>query len=234
MKHFSHSAPLILLVEDESGIAEALLYIFKQEGFSVIWVQNGGEALDQAFKESPHCIVLDVGLPDLSGFEVARKIRKESEVPILFLTARNDEVDKIQGFEIGADDYIVKPFSAREVVARIKAILRRSSSEVHTESIYHRGMFSIDEQRYSITYSGVELSLSRYEYRILMVLLEHPGWVYSRDKLMQRVWETPEMSLERTVDTHIKTIRSKLREIRADFEPILTHRGVGYSIKCEP
>ena len=192
---------------------------------------------------SPALIILDIGLPDASGFDVCREIRKSSNIPLLFLTARGEEIDRIMGLELGADDYVTKPFSGREVVARVRALLRRSSPDHSTADLSTRHLseplqthskhprFTVDAAKFIISFDTVPIPLSRYEYRLLLVLLARPGRVYSREELMNRAWETPEMSLERTVDTHIKTIRAKLRSIAAEEDLIITHRGLGYSLR---
>lgn len=225
-------AQKILIVEDEGSIADTLVYALNTEGFDVTWCATSGDALDSFQENSFDLIVLDVGLPDRDGFELCKDIRKTSDIPIIFLTARSSEVDRIVGLEIGGDDYVAKPFSPREVAARVKAVLRRTSgNSVTDEPANHDSLFSIDPQRMQIAFAGELLELSRYEYRILEVLLRHPGWVYSREKLMDLVWESPASSSDRTVDTHVKTLRAKLRAIKPDFDPIQTHRGVGYSLR---
>ncbi len=219
----------ILIFEDEASIADALIYALETEGFEPTRVATAANGLKAFGSQAFDLLVLDVGLPDLSGFEVCKQIRKQSQVPILFLTARSDEIDRVVGFEIGADDYVVKPFSPREVTARIKAVLRRVQPAEDAKPSGARG-FAVDEQRRAIRFEGVPLELSRYEYGLLKTLIEAPGRVFSRTQLMERVWEEPDMSLERTVDAHIKSIRSKLRSVAPDRELIDTHRGVGYSL----
>jgi two-component system catabolic regulation response regulator CreB len=175
-------------------------------------------------------IVLDIGLPDISGVELCKEIRKTRAVPIIFLTAKTDEIDRVVGLEIGADDYVVKPFSPRELSARIRAILRRTQKAAALAEPEQR-VFQIDETRRRITYFGAAVDLSRYEYNLLKVLIARPGHVLSRDRLMDLAWEEPEASTDRTVDAHIKTIRAKLKAIKPELDPITTHRGIGYSLK---
>ena len=177
---------------------------------------------------------VDVGLPDQSGFDVCRELRKTSQVPVIFLTARSSEVDRVVGLELGADDYVTKPFSPRELSARVRANIRRAqlgSPEASVPEISEKVPFRIDYERCVIFFYEDALSLSRYEYRLLAALVEKPGRVYSRAQLMDVAWEEPDASMERTVDTHIKSLRSKLRELREDLDPIVTHRGHGYSFK---
>jgi len=177
-------------------------------------------------------VVLDIGLPDVSGVEVCRRIRQRHDVPVIFLTARGGEVDRVVGLELGADDYVIKPFSPRELAARAKAVLRRARSAGSASQSPPSGTaFKLDEERRQITYFGRPLELSRYEYKLLAVLLKRPGRVYSRDELLELVWDAPEASLDRTVDAHVKNLRAKLRDIRPDADPIATHRGMGYSLK---
>jgi len=224
----------ILVVEDEPAVADTITYALETEGFQAIWKPTGEEGRVTLQEEEIHLVVLDVGLPDCSGFELCKEIRTFSQVPVIFLTARADEIDRVVGLEIGGDDYVVKPFSPRELTARVKAILRRVSSENELESGEQHLDFSVDEHKKTILYHGVTLELSRYEYRLLKTLVDHPGWVFSREKLKSLVWEDPHASMDRTVDAHVKMLRAKLREIRAEDNPIKTHRGQGYSLGDEP
>lgn len=220
----------ILLVEDETSIADNVRVALRQEGFTLDHAKTAAEGLRYATGGGGHSLlILDVGLPDRSGFELCKTIRKTSQTPILFLTARSEEVDKIIGFEIGGDDYLTKPFSPRELVARVRAILKRAQPQTAGPKAY--GLFIIDPEKVRVTFDGTALTLSRYEFRLLEVLLRRPGVVFSRTQLMETVWEDPGMSLERTVDTHIKSIRAKLKEVRPDLNLIETHRGLGYSLK---
>jgi two-component system catabolic regulation response regulator CreB len=222
----------ILVVEDEPAIADTITYALQTEGFEVAWCTTAGEALRVLDENGVSLIVLDVGLPDRNGFDLCKEIRKTSAVPVIFLTARSDEIDRVVGLEIGGDDYVSKPFSPRELAARVKAVLRRvPSKEEASASGEGQSPFVVDKPRMQIAYYGQPLELSRYEFRILEILLRRPGWVYSRDKLMEMAWEEPDVSMDRTVDTHIKTIRAKLRAIRPGMDPIQTHRGLGYSMK---
>ena len=221
----------ILIVEDESSIADTLAYALRAEGFETLWCNRGERALASLTTFKPSLIILDVGLPDRSGFELCKEIRQTSRVPIIFLTARNEEVDRILGLELGADDYVTKPFSPRELAARVKAILRRVSESSNSQVRIESRSFVIDESRHVATFLGQTLDLTRYEYRLLRLLVKRPGRVYSREALMGLAWESPEMSLDRTVDTHIKTLRSKLRLIDPKRDYIVTHRGVGYSLR---
>ena len=222
----------ILVAEDEPAIADTIIYALRTEGFEVAWCSTGQALLEQFEKQSADLIILDVGLPDCNGFELCKDIRKTSMVPIIFLTARNSEVDRVVGLEIGGDDYVSKPFSPRELAARVKAVLRRMPNVQHdVEAPEDSSPFKVDEGRMKIFYYGEALELSRYEYRILEVLIKRPGQIYSRDKLMEMVWEAPEFSGDRTVDTHIKTLRAKLKTVKPELDPIQTHRGIGYSLR---
>ena len=223
----------ILLIEDESSIADNVIYSLKAEGYVVNWEAEGRQGLEILPQKNIDLVILDVGLPDISGFEVCKEIRKTSDVPIIFLTARADEIDRVVGLEIGADDYVVKPFSPRELVARVKVILRRGrndkNDDKNNEATATR--FSLDEEKRQISFCDSVLDLTTYEYGILTVLLKHPERVYSRAQLMNLVWPSPEESFERAVDTHIKTLRAKLRTVDSHDESLVTHRGVGYSLK---
>ncbi len=240
----------ILIVEDEPAIADTLIYALKTEGFAPEWCATGRAglaALEVAARAGrPFAlVVLDVGLPDGTGFEVCKTIRKTSGVPVIFLTARNAELDRVLGLELGGDDYLVKPFSPRELTARVKAILRRVAPAAVAgggakEEAVATGEFVVDEVRCVIAFRGVALELTRYEFRLLKVLVAQPGRVFSRDQLMNAVWEDPGASLDRTVDAHVKTVRAKLRAVMtangavgddAAGDPIQTHRGLGYSLR---
>jgi two-component system catabolic regulation response regulator CreB len=231
----------ILIVEDEAAIADSLTYALRTEGFIPHHVSLGEAAL-QALRPGGdtqyQLVVLDIGLPDINGFEVCRKLRQFSDVPVIFLTARSDEIDRVVGLEIGADDYVVKPFSPRELVARIRVILRRlipTPTPMQTprstpDAIAPASAFELRALEARILFHGQSLDLTRYEYLLLKTFLEHPGHVLSRAQLMDRVWEDAPDTLERTVDAHIKSLRAKLRMVRADSDPIQTHRGMGYSL----
>lgn len=227
------AAVSILIIEDEPAIADTLVYALKTDGFRPVWLRTGRAGLDALAVDPFALVVLDVGLPDENGFEICKKIRAQSAVPILFLTARNTEIDRVVGLEIGGDDYVTKPFSPREVTARVKAILRRTSGELSASannSDTPRGL-KIDAARCEVSVNGRALELTRYEFRLLSVLAARPGRVFSRDVLMEQAWEDPGSSTDRTVDAHIKSLRAKLREVAPDVEFIKTHRGLGYSLK---
>jgi two-component system, OmpR family, catabolic regulation response regulator CreB len=215
----------ILIIEDEKSIADVLAYALKSEGFVTQHCTLGSEGLEQLRSGNHALAVMDVGLPDMNGFEVCREARKFCDTPILFLTARSDEVDRIVGLEIGADDYVTKPFSPREVVARVRVILRRHNSK----SVPAATWFDVDADSARIRFCGSTLNLTRYEFLLLQYLLTQPGRIYSRELLMDAIWGDALDTSDRTVDTHIKTLRAKLKAVRDDLEPILTHRGMGYS-----
>jgi two-component system catabolic regulation response regulator CreB len=223
----------ILIVEDESAIADTLAYALTTDGFTAHHVTLGQSALDllrSPASPRPVLIVLDVGLPDMSGFDVCRRLRQFSDTPVIFLTARSDEIDRIVGLEIGADDYVTKPFSPRELVARIRAVLRRLQATGTTSASTQFDLRS-DEGR--VLYHGQNLLLTRYEYLLLKTLIERPGQLFSRAQLMDLVWTNATETLERTVDAHVKALRGKLRLINPDDDPIQTHRGMGYSLTAK-
>lgn len=233
----------ILIIEDEPAIADTLLYALKTEGFEPHWCATGQAGLGALTVQDFALVVLDVGLPDGSGFEFCKSIRTSSSVPIIFLTARASEIDRVVGLEIGGDDYLIKPFSPRELTARVKAILRRTNGHGTTSPSHLApptsvtpttpvtATFTLDDARCQIAYRGRTLDLTRYEFRLLKALLAQPGRVFSRDQLMTAAWEEPASSLDRTVDAHIKTLRAKLRAIDQTTDPIQTHRGLGYSLR---
>jgi len=223
--------PTILVVEDEPAIADTIQYALESEGFRCLRLEVGAGVVEVLDRQPVALVVLDIGLPDMSGIEVCRRIREHHDVPVIFLTARSGEVDRVVGLELGADDYVTKPFSPRELAARAKAVLRRARSGGSAAPPPPKTAFALDEERRQISYFGTVLDLSRYEYKLLCVLLKKPGRVYSRDQLLEMVWDAPEASLDRTVDAHVKNLRAKLRDIRPDLDPIATHRGTGYSLK---
>lgn len=220
-----------MIVDDEASIADMILYALETDGFEPLWAATGGEGLQLLRDGSIALVILDVGLPDCNGFDLFKEIRRQSDVPVLFLTARSGEIDRVLGLELGADDYVSKPFSPRELSARVKAILRRSGSRTTETGSRPRLPFTVDAARFCISYQGSPLKLSRYEFKILRLFIERPGQVFSRGRLMDMLWEEAEHSLERTIDTHIKTLRAKLKEVDPAVDPIKTHRGLGYSLR---
>lgn len=220
----------ILIVEDEPAIMENICYALETDGFQTLSLYEGEKVMNVLENERIDLVILDIGLPDINGMELCKRIRKSCSVPVMFLTARSQEVDRVVGLEIGADDYVVKPFSPREVSARVKAILRRTAGTVAAEK-NNLTAFHIDESRRQITFHGQILELSRYEYEILKILIRRAGHVLTRDMIMEMVWDDPYASMDRTVDAHIKNIRAKLRRVYPHNDPITTHRGIGYSLK---
>ncbi len=221
--------PRVLIVEDEPAIVDTIQYALETEGFETARLSSGRPVIDYLERNSVDLIVLDIGLPDMNGLDLCREIRKNLTTPIIFLTARIDEVDRVVGLEIGGDDYVTKPFSPRELSARVRAVLRRTL--VDENSCRGSKVFEINESKRLVFYHGKTMDLSRYEYEILKIFVRRPGHVYSREMLMDLVWEQPEASLDRTVDAHIKNIRAKLKAIVPDCDPIVTHRGTGYSLR---
>ncbi len=220
----------IVIVEDEPAIMDNIQYALETEGFETVCFSSGSPVLPFLARTRVDMIILDIGLPDVSGLELCKEIRKDLSVPVIFLTARTEEVDRVVGLEIGGDDYVTKPFSPRELAARVKAVLRRTLYQgvgCRTAG----GAFQVNESKRQVLYQGKVLELSRYEYEILRTFVRRPGHVYSREQLMDLVWDEPESSLDRTVDAHIKNIRSKLKAVRPDRDPIVTHRGTGYSLR---
>lgn len=219
----------IFIVEDELSIAQTVQFALEAEGFTVEHFASGSACLDALATRTPSLILLDVGLTDGSGFEFFRRIRQITDTPVIYMTARDAEIDRVAGLEMGADDYIVKPFSLRELVARVRVVLRRietaSAANVVTPDI-----FRIDTVRRLIHYHAKPLDLTLHEYRLLETLLSQPERVFTRGQLLERGWDDPDHRLERTIDSHIKSLRNKLRRIKPDADPICTHRGVGYSL----
>ncbi|MDH0628731.1 two-component system response regulator CreB [Pseudomonas mosselii] len=223
--------PHILIVEDESAIADTLVYALQADGHSTEWVTLGSAAVEQQRQRPADLVILDIGLPDINGFETCRQLRRFSEVPVMFLSARDAEIDRVLGLEIGADDYVVKPFSPREVAARVRAILKRMAprSDAASESM----PFQLDTLAMRISYRGQPLTLTRHEFRLLQSLLAQPRRVFSREQLLDGLGVASDVGYERTIDSHIKSLRAKLRQVAPDAEAIQTHRGLGYSYSPE-
>ena len=230
----SSPRPTVLVVEDEASIAETITYALQTDGFTPVWKNTGRAGLAVLAAQPVALVVLDVGLPDMSGLDVCRELRKKHSVPVIFLTARSGEVDRIVGLELGADDYLAKPFSPRELTARIRAVLRRTQAGGGSAAASSGGGlpagWAHDEAKCRISFRDKPLDLTRNEYRLLGALLASPGRVFSREQLMEAAWDDPGASLDRTVDAHVKTVRAKLRAVAPDADPIVTHRGLGYSL----
>ena len=271
--------PHIVLIEDESSIADTLSFILQREGFLVSWYGLAQEGLKRIEQGDVDLLILDVGLPDANGLDVLKQLRKTSELPVIMLTARGEEMDKVLGLELGADDYVVKPFSPREVAARVKTVLKRQASTASTSTSNTTNIaapanannlvsnsnaalnsnsnssltiasnsshttadlansansashgFLLDEAGLRIYFLDQVLSLTPSEFKILRCLIQRPGKVWSRAQLLEELGDSALDSFERTVDTHIKSTRLKLKAIHAQYDPIETHRGFGYSLK---
>ena len=227
------SGQRILVVDDEPAIADTVVYALSTEGFAPQWVASGEAALAAAAASDFALAIVDIGLPDINGFELFRQlVAAHPGLPVIFLTARSGEIDRVVGLELGADDYVAKPFSPRELVARVRTVLRRAQRQPPPAASPAQG-FTVDDERKQIRYRGSALDLSRIEYRLLKVLIERPGRVFSRDELMTRAWDDPAAAFDRTVDAHVKTLRAKLRAVAPEADPIVTHRGMGYSLRDE-
>ena len=219
----------ILIVEDEPAISDNIQFVLESEGLETVRVATGLAATPILDEGTIDLIIIDIGLPDINGLDLLKEIRRTRSTPIILLTARTAEIDRVLGLEIGADDYIAKPFSPRELAARVKAVLRRCQRTTASKSTVEA--FAVNTSKRAIAFFGTPLELSKYEYEILRRFIERKGHVFSREQLMNLVWEQPETSLDRTIDAHIKNIRAKLRAVRPDIEPIVTHRGSGYSLR---
>jgi DNA-binding response OmpR family regulator len=219
----------ILVVEDDPRISDVLEYALKADGYEVRTAQRGRDAAEIARRSAPGLIVLDVGLPDIDGFEVCRIVRTFSDVPVIFLTSRSDEIDRVVGLEIGGDDYMVKPFSPRELLARIKAIRRRNQRpeappSSGSKSQLQYGPITIDPEKFCIHCHGREISLTAQEFKLLELFVRHPGRVFTRQQVLDRAWGDDVFVADRTIDVHVKSLRRKF----GDLEFIETVRGVGY------
>jgi len=230
--------PVILIVEDEKEIADTLTYALRGESFEPVWVATAEQALQQTKQSDIALAILDVGLPDTSGFELLKSIRKSgSQIPVIFLTARSEEIDRVVGLELGADDYVCKPFSPREVVTRVKVILKRvqkqsndtQSSQESTQS--NDNVFEHKVKQRAISLNGTTLELTRAEYELMVTFLSQTSRVFSRRQLIDKIWSSNHPSDDRAIDTHIKTLRAKLKTHNPHKEFIVTHRGFGYSLE---
>ena len=215
----------ILIVEDDRTIAESIIFILEQDSFSCKWFDNGRDALDYGEKNAVDLMLLDVGLPDMSGFDILREVRTKSDLPVVIISARDDESDQVLALEgLGANGYITKPFSPRLVVAHVRAQLRRKRTDNNPES-----KFSINQALQRVIFHNQELTLTPAEFKILSHLIKNPNEVHTRKYLMSIIWDRPHGSDVKTINTHIKSIRKRLQEID-EIDPIETHRGMGYSL----
>ena len=217
----------ILVVEDEKTIADILVFNLGREGYDTMAAYDGAEGLHKALTESPDLILLDVMLPEMDGFEVCRRVRAQSDIPIIMLTAREEEADKVMGLELGADDYITKPFSMRELMARVKTNLRRANLFVSA-----LGGFTVDRNTYRAFYNGQDLGLTLKEYKLLALLLGKAGMTVDRDTLFRSVWGEDYVGETRTLDMHIATLREKIKEA-GGYDAIVTVRGIGYRFESK-
>ena len=216
----------ILIVEDDRTIAESIAFILEQDSFSCQWFDNGRDTLDYIENNEVDLMLLDVGLPDMSGFDVLRKVRIKSDLPVIIISARDDESDQVLGLEgLGANGYITKPFSPRLVVAHVRSQLRRDRTDKNPKS-----KFSINQAMQRVLFHNQELVLTPAEFKILSHLIKHPNQVHTREYLMSIIWDRPHGSDEKTINTHIKSIRKRLHEIDEMNDYIETHRGIGYSL----
>jgi len=220
---------LVLIVEDESVIAETIIFALESEGLNTKWVTTGQDALAYISQSTPNLVILDVGLPDQSGFEVCKNIRSFSNIPILFLTSRSSDLDEVRGLESGADDYITKPFTPQVLALRVLNKLKRFKNSSHAS--LDGGVLLDDRAAKTISLEGVNIDLTRYEYLILSQMMSYPNRKYSREELLSAASLDSE-SFDRTVDTHIKTIRKKIVSVKFGYNPIKTHRNLGYSYEA--
>jgi DNA-binding response OmpR family regulator len=220
----------VLIVEDDRNTAALVATYLEREGFSTLTACDGEEALEMAERHDPGFVILDVMLPKLDGWDVCRRLRKRSDVPILMLTAREEEIDRVMGLSLGADDYVIKPFSPRELVERVKAILRRTGGFRRKEGVLSHGSLVLDPEKRRVTLDGREVNLTSSEYALLHALMGAPGRAFSRDELLSRVYPHGEAVVDRVVDVHIGKLRQKLGEDPEKPRHILTVRGYGYRL----
>ena len=223
----------VIIIEDERDLAELLAFNLQKEGWQTLIAPDGKTGLDLVTSELPDMVILDLMLPEISGTEVCKLLRKQestSSIPVIMVTAKGEEIDRVVGFEVGADDYLVKPFSTRELLLRIKAVRRRTSPASTGEKLLSRGALTVDTERHRVVVAGQEISLTSTEFKLLLTLAERPGRLQSRERLLQDVWGYSSDADTRTVDTHITRLRTKLGEAG---EMIRTVRGFGYKLEVE-
>jgi two-component system phosphate regulon response regulator PhoB len=223
----------VIIIEDERDLAELLAFNLQKEGWQTLFALDGKAGLELVSNELPDIVILDLMLPEISGIEVCKLLRKQERtaaIPIIMVTAKGEEIDRVVGFEVGADDYLVKPFSTRELLLRIKAVMRRTSPAAAEEKLLSRGALSIDISRHRVTVKDQEIVLTSTEFKLLLLLAERPGRVQSRERLLQDVWGYSSDADTRTVDTHITRLRTKMGSAG---EMIRTVRGYGYKLEVE-
>ena len=226
----------IMVVDDEEDIRELIIYNLKKDGFTVSSASDGEEALKQIRAGHVDLLVLDLMLPGIQGMELCRTVRnnpKTKDLPIIMLTAKGEEVDRILGLEIGADDYITKPFSPRELVARVKAVLRRISEKTSDEKVITIGRLSINKETYTVSKNNIPVMLSSTEFKLLLYLVERKGKIFSRDQLLDAVWKDEAFVEPRTVDVHIRRLRTQIEDDPSEPQYIKTRRGIGYYVDAE-
>ncbi len=225
----SYKPSLILIVEDDRKTASLVALYLEREGFKTISAYDGKQALDLARQHSPIFVILDLMLPNVDGWEICRELRRSSDVPLLILTAREEEMDRVLGLSLGADDYVVKPFSPRELVARVKAILRRARPEaLKAGALLSCGGLILDLQKRRVTLNGHPVSLTLSEYKLLHALMAAPGRAFSREELLNRLYPRGEAVIDRVIDVHIGKLRQKIEDDATRPRYILTARGIGY------
>ncbi len=225
-------ASRIAIIEDEKDIVRLLKYNLEKEGYVALAAYDGEAGLELARKEKPDLIILDLMLPKLDGMQVCRAIRQDSQVPIIMLTAKKEEIDRIVGLELGADDYVTKPFSVRELMARVKTILRRSNPSAKEDKVFKAGLLEVDFSRYTVTIKGKPIALSSKEFEFLKILLQANGKALTRDQLLEQVWgHDPSFEIDtRTIDQHIARLRDKLGP---EAKRVITVKNVGYRFDTE-
>ena len=219
----------VLIVEDEKKLADVLIAYLNQNQFKVTHFDSGSDVVDWVKTNQPNIILLDLMLPDVNGKDLCKEIRQFSMVPIIMVTAMIDEIDRLIGLELGADDYVCKPFSPKEVVARVKAVLRRSEGDLNLGEIYDA--FEVNDQTYSIKLHQDRLDLTPVEFRLLKMFLQSPGRVFNRDQILDNIFEDGRIVLDRTVDTHVKNLRHKLKTASPEHDYIRSVYGIGYSFE---
>ncbi len=220
----------ILVVDDEPAIVDVLSYNLTKAGHQPVIAQDGEKALELARSERPDLVILDLMLPGIDGLEVCRTIRKESDLPIIMLTAKDEEIDRVVGLELGADDYVVKPFSVRELMARVKTVLRRTTRPTESTPALQVGSLRLDATRHEVSWCGNSFDVTAIQFELLRMMMANPGRVFSREDLLNQVWGYDYYGDTRAVDSAIKRLRGRLRQVSADADLIVTVRDAGYKL----
>lgn len=222
---------MVLVVDDEQHILDVVVYILEENAFKVVTAPDGTTALRLVGERRPDLVILDLMLPDVTGFDLLKEIRKGNEtIPVIMLTSRCEEIDRVLGLELGADDYVTKPFSTRELLARVRAILRRSGTGNNDSDLIRNGLITVDRAAYKVEYSGQQVPLTRSEFKFMECLARYPARVFTREEIINYIYDSTHVVTDRSIDAYVKRIRKKLSAVRSDIDPVETVHGLGYKL----